>query len=153
MHRDVSSHSTAYLMLSHMLRSTVTSPLTRLAAYLMLSRMLRCTVTSALTRLGCRSPIFGLATSTMVKLFSGTAILAHPYTQQTIIDKNVPKTELLILLSSLGKMYLWSSVVDPYPYWIRIQELPGSGSGSKLGQIPGSGAKLNVFLSTTLLKS
>jgi hypothetical protein len=34
---------------------------------------------SALTLLGCRSPMFGLATSTMVKLLSGTAILAQPY--------------------------------------------------------------------------
>ena len=25
---------------------------------------------------------------------------------------------------------LMTSVVDPDPYWIRIQELPGSGSGS-----------------------
>ena len=69
------------------------------------------------------------------------------------------------------------SVVDPDPYWIRIQELPvsgsvfgirihtckiqnwlyypgsgsGPGSGSKLGQNPGSGSKFNVFGSTTLL--
>ena len=34
--------------------------------------------------------------------------------------------------------------MDPDPYWIRIQELPGSGSGTKLGQNPGSGSKFTV---------
>ena len=43
------------------------------------------------------------------------------------------------------------SVVDPDPHWIRIQELPGSGSGSKLGINPGSGSKFNMFGSTTLI--
>ena len=52
---------------------------------------------------------------------------------------------------SSGSIYqsMYTSVVDPDPYWIRIQELPGS--GSKLGQNPGSGSKFNVFGFTTLM--